>query len=223
MVVPVGERYQQTLYLFEKKDGKLNKIALLPTLFVPMTGKAEEGRVVKPDPLKPAVINGGFEHLAADPTVEKSEKSDELPVLAPAGWHYQRQLKVEDSSQSPEGSHFITFSNKEAGRGAHALQGLAIDGRKVHAVNVSLWVRSTNVRQGESEFQLPSLHLIFYDENRKEVGDKFVGPWRDSSPWQHIKDRIQVPAKAREAVLRVGMHGATGEFSVDGVRIEAAN
>ncbi len=47
MIVPVGERYQQMLYLFEKKDGKLEKVALLPTLFVPMTGKAEDGRVAQ--------------------------------------------------------------------------------------------------------------------------------------------------------------------------------
>ena len=42
MVIPVGERYSQTLYLFAKKGGKLETEALLPTLFVPMTGKAEE-------------------------------------------------------------------------------------------------------------------------------------------------------------------------------------
>ena len=32
MVIPAGERYQQTLYLMRKKDGKLEKEALLPTL-----------------------------------------------------------------------------------------------------------------------------------------------------------------------------------------------
>ncbi len=53
MVVPVGERYQQTLYFFTKKDGKLDQEALLPTLFVPMTGKAEDNREVLPDPAHP--------------------------------------------------------------------------------------------------------------------------------------------------------------------------
>ena len=41
MIVPLGERYQQTLYLFKKEDGKLVSEALLPTLFVPMTGRAQ--------------------------------------------------------------------------------------------------------------------------------------------------------------------------------------
>src|SRR4029077_3124954 len=35
LLVPVGERFQQTLYLFQKIDGKLTKLALLPALFVP--------------------------------------------------------------------------------------------------------------------------------------------------------------------------------------------
>ena len=41
MVIPVGERYQQTMYLLKKVDGKLEQEALRPTIFVPMTGKAE--------------------------------------------------------------------------------------------------------------------------------------------------------------------------------------
>ena len=64
MVVPVGERYSQTLYLLRKKDGKLESEALLPTLFVPMTGKAEEAREVKPDPANPQLVNGSFEEEA---------------------------------------------------------------------------------------------------------------------------------------------------------------
>ena len=53
MVIPVGERYQQTLYLMTKQDGKLVQRALRPTLFVPMTGRAEERREVLPDPASP--------------------------------------------------------------------------------------------------------------------------------------------------------------------------
>ena len=53
MVIPVGERYQQTLYLLKKTDGKMVSEALQPTLFVPMTGEAEAGREVLPDPAKP--------------------------------------------------------------------------------------------------------------------------------------------------------------------------
>ena len=42
IVIPVGERYQQTLYLLKKTDGKMLRESLLPVIFVPMTGKAED-------------------------------------------------------------------------------------------------------------------------------------------------------------------------------------
>ena len=42
MIVPVGERYQQTLYLLTKRDGQMVQEALRPTLFVPMTGAARD-------------------------------------------------------------------------------------------------------------------------------------------------------------------------------------
>src|SRR5262245_5692937 len=64
MIVPVGERYSQTLYMLRKKGEKLESEALLPTLFVPMTGKAEEQRGKLPDPANPKVVNGSFEQDA---------------------------------------------------------------------------------------------------------------------------------------------------------------
>jgi protein-L-isoaspartate(D-aspartate) O-methyltransferase len=36
MVIPVGERFAQQLYLLEKKNGKLEESATLPVRFVPM-------------------------------------------------------------------------------------------------------------------------------------------------------------------------------------------
>ena len=42
IVIPVGERYQQTLYLLRKENGEMKSEALRPTLFVPMTGAAED-------------------------------------------------------------------------------------------------------------------------------------------------------------------------------------
>ena len=64
IVIPVGERYQQTLYLMTKKDGKLETESLRPTLFVPMTGRAEDRRQVRPDGATPEVVNGSFESPA---------------------------------------------------------------------------------------------------------------------------------------------------------------
>ena len=50
MIIPLGTRFNQTVHLIIKKDGKLLDKELKPTLFVPMTGKAlKEGPEPKPD------------------------------------------------------------------------------------------------------------------------------------------------------------------------------
>jgi protein-L-isoaspartate(D-aspartate) O-methyltransferase len=40
MIIPLGDRVTQSVWLVIKKDGKLTKRELKPTLFVPMTGRA---------------------------------------------------------------------------------------------------------------------------------------------------------------------------------------
>jgi protein-L-isoaspartate(D-aspartate) O-methyltransferase len=52
MVIPIGQRYLQKLYVLEKKDGKMVGRARGGTLFVPMTGKAqqEQGELPQPAP-----------------------------------------------------------------------------------------------------------------------------------------------------------------------------
>ena len=42
MVIPVGERFAQQLYLLEKKNGQLKQSATLPVRFVPMTSDAQK-------------------------------------------------------------------------------------------------------------------------------------------------------------------------------------
>jgi protein-L-isoaspartate(D-aspartate) O-methyltransferase len=208
MVVPVGERYQQTLYLLKKTDGKMVAEALQPTLFVPMTGKAEAGRTVLPDPAKPAIENGGFESVAGDPP-------------APTGWHYQRELKIVEANDAPEGKRYVTFSNTLPGRHAQALQGFAVDGRKVAQLQLSARVRGKDIAPGQSSQQLPGIVIGFYDENRAPVGESGLGPWRGTFAWQTESKRISVPPKAREAIVRIGLLGAVGEISLDAVELKA--
>ena len=42
MIIPVGNRFAQELYLLEKKNGQLKESAVLPVRFVPMAGEAEK-------------------------------------------------------------------------------------------------------------------------------------------------------------------------------------
>jgi len=209
MVIPVGERYQQTLYLYRKRGDKLESEALLPTLFVPMTGKAEEGRQVKPDPANPKVANGGFE--------EEAFKSGAQP-----GWYYERQVAWETSDSAPGGQHFVTFTNEEPGLPSHLLQGFAVDGRTVTELEISAKVKHEDLVWGHQREERPVVAVTLYDENRRELGHFMVGPFHGTSDWVRKSKVIAVPKSAREGILRVGLFGATGTLSVDDVALRKA-
>jgi protein-L-isoaspartate(D-aspartate) O-methyltransferase len=213
MIIPVGERYQQTLYLMRKANGELESEALRPTLFVPMTGEAESKREVKPDPLNPQIVNGSFEEVTRD---EKGNRE-------PAAWHYQRQLTLEsDTRSAPDGKNFVTFENAEPGRGCQALQGFAIDGRKIDALELSVHARGENVERGQTPNQLPAIVITFYDERRAAVGEASIGPFSGTFEWREESETVRVPLRAREAILRIGLLGATGRLSLDDLTLNVA-
>ncbi len=202
MVIPVGERYQQTMYVLKKEGGKLVSEALRPTLFVPMTGRAEDRRRVQPDPANPAIVNGGFEEMMGEPAKA-------------AGWHYQRQVEVIESDEAPEGEQFARFENTTAGRGSQALQGLAVDGRQVSELELTFSVRGRELRPGQTRAQVPLVVITFYDENRATAGRQQVGPWRGTFGWQRERATVSVPPRAREAILHIGLLGGTGQLDLD--------
>ncbi len=208
MVIPCGERYQQTLYLMKKTDGRMVAEALQPTLFVPMTGRAEAGREKLPDSANPTLENGNFESTAGDPP-------------AATGWHYQRQLELVTAADSPEGKNYAMFKNATPGRGAQALQGFAVDGRKVAQLQLTVQVSGRDLRPGQNARQLPGIYVIFYDENRAMLGEANLGTWRGTFTWQTETRRANVPPKAREAIIRIGLFGAVGEISFDAIEIKA--
>jgi protein-L-isoaspartate(D-aspartate) O-methyltransferase len=206
MVIPVGERYQQTLYLYTKVDGRLSQEALRPTLFVPMTGAAEENRDVQPDPANPQVVNGDFE--------QSPGKNGTV-----AGWYYERQYRLVDDEQAPQGKQFVRFENSEPGRGSRMLQGFAIDGRKVAQLTLTAMVRTQDIRQGP-ENAFPYVAVSFYDQDRKQLGLNWLGPWVGTHAWNRESSTFRVPPQAREGILRIGLFGATGIFDLDDIRME---
>jgi len=207
MIVPVGERYQQVLYLMKKEKGKLVTEALKPTLFVPMTGAAEAARQVKPDPLHPKLVNGSFEEVTGT--------SGE-----PTGWYYIRQMKVVTAPDAPDGQNYVTFTNAESGRASRALQGFPIDGRKVHEIEASCMAKGKDIVPGPTPDQVAQLSVTYYDENRAIVGRTFIGPWRGTFDWRRFKETLRVPVSTREAIVHIGLLGSTGELSYDEVEIK---
>lgn len=209
MVVPVGDAYQQTLYLLRKKDGKLEAEKLRPTLFVPMTGRADEERQAQDALGGPGIVNGNFEQPPGDNGYV-------------TGWYYQRLVTWETGADAPEGQHFITLRNQTPGRMAHIMQGFAADGRTVSAINASVRAKYRDARRGRGRTEIPAAVVTFYDEDRKEVGTSFLGVFLGSGPWQKLTKEIRVPPQSRQAILRLGLFGSTGEVSFDDARIEPA-
>jgi protein-L-isoaspartate(D-aspartate) O-methyltransferase len=214
MVIPVGERYQQMMYLLKKVDGKLVQESLRPTLFVPMTGKAESERELKPDPANPKILNGGFEETVGDPP-------------EPRGWHYARQYKFIENESSPEGKQYLRFFNSDAGRNSQILQGFAVNGRKVKYLEFTFSISGKDIHYApipdtkpERLYQ-PALGIVFYDENRGSLGERTIVFQRGTFDWKKETHRIEVPAKTRECIIHLGLLGATGELNLDGLEMTA--
>jgi protein-L-isoaspartate(D-aspartate) O-methyltransferase len=207
MVIPVGERYQQVLYILRKENGKLVSKALQPTLFVPMTGAAEEERSVFPDPRNPEVVNGDF------------EASSESETFI-AGWYYQR-LAERVRGDARQGEHYVRFQNDALGRPAYILQGLPVDGESIRALRIGSWVRLRNVRDAGRPTEHATIAITFYDENRQDLGLQTLGRLRGSHDWRRIEKSVRVPPAAKEMLLRVGLFGATGEAHFDDIRLDA--
>jgi len=208
MIIPLGERYEQVFYMFEKKNGKLEKERLLPAMFVPMTGIAEAGREVKPDPANPTIRNGGF---------EIDEDKDGFAT----GWYYQRQVRLE-SKEAPEGLVYLTFENNTQGRGAQVLQAAGCDGTKVGALDVKLSVKGVSLKNGVRKDERPALVVHFFDADRQPVGQELLGGWRGTFGWRKVHGTLHVPPRAKEAIIRIGLNGATGSLSVDDVQMTSS-
>lgn len=206
MVIPVGERYQQTLYLMRKKNGALEREALRPTLFVPMTGEAEDNRKIKADPTNPKLLNGDFE----EPILESGDI---------AGWYYQRGLKLL-KDQSEKRQHFVEFENDVTGRPTNLLQGLGLDGRVVRRVKLSADMKLIDVKPGVDRTELPAVTIRFYDEKRALLGTQFIGPHQGTRDWRHESKVFRVPLETREAIVSIGLFGATGKAAFDNVSLE---
>lgn len=206
MVVPMGQRHQQNLMLFKKVDGELVPTALRPTLFVPMTGVAEENREVLPDADNPVILNGDFEEDLPDNGFVN-------------GWYYQRSLELIDDDKSPGGKRYIRFTAEQAGQKAHLMQGFAINGDAISKIKLMASVKCEKVLAGPHPEDLPVISITFYDEDRRELGNGFMGPFRGTRDWRNLDHEVTVPRDTREAIIRVGLFGATGSVSFDNVLI----
>ena len=207
MIIPVGERYQQSFHLLVKEKGKLKDERLASTLFVPMTGESEELRRVQPDPDRPQIVNGSF---------DLDENEDEKPD----GWHYQRQTTMCDDAPM-DGKYCLRFENNDSALISQALQGSAINGRTVGTLRLDYWVRCKGIVPGSEITEQAAVVVHFYDNFRREVGTTVLGKWRGSFGWQNARSTVIVPSNAKELIIRIGLNGAQGQLDLDDLQMTA--
>jgi len=205
MIIPMGERYQQSFHLLKKENGELQDEKLISTLFVPMTGESEEQRRVQPDPDQPQIVNGGF---------ERDENGDGRVD----GWHYQRNVRLE-AEGSMEGQQYLRFENADPDSLSQALQGTAVNGRRLAGLRLQFWMRCTAVVPGAGPSGQAAVVVHFYDGVRREIGAVVIGRWRGTLDWQDVRTVVQVPAEAKEMIFRIGLNGALGQLDLDDLKI----
>lgn len=208
IIIPIGERFQQTLCRFRKTKGQLKRETLQETFFVPMTGKSEELREIKPDQKSVQLAHGSFEE-----TIDNSKE--------PAGWYYVREAEVTPDDDARDGQHVLRMQNSVPGRNAHVLQAFGVDGLLVRQIELRLWAKGSNLRFGPQRGDRAGAIIEFYGENRAPVGHANLGPWKGNFKWTEKAKVIRVPPQARLGVVGVGLFGSTGTLDVDQVTVKA--
>jgi protein-L-isoaspartate(D-aspartate) O-methyltransferase len=201
IVIPVGERFQQLLCSFVKRDGTLAVESREPTYFVPMTGTAESLREKVPSGAATNIVNGDFEQL--------------LESGAPTGWYYVQQASIVESSARANRGKCIRFSSAVPGWTSQALQTIGVDGREVSHLEIELWVQGKEVRHGGQPNEQARLLVTFFDDSRAPIEQAGMDAWRGTFAWTTRTATFDVPAQARGATIAIGLLGATGTLWCD--------
>jgi hypothetical protein len=139
----------------------------------------------------------------------------------PDGWYNARDVKLMTEGGAV-GPHFVRLECNEPGRPARLSRAFGIDGRTTSAVVLGLWIRLSRISAGEREAAEPSMLIDFLGEELRHLSRGTFGPWTHSvhDAWTRVVKRIAVPPGTRDAIMSVGLMGATGVLDFDGLTID---
>lgn len=139
----------------------------------------------------------------------------------PDGWYNARDV-VLVSEGGKVGPHCLKFEVRKPGRPARLSRAFGIDGRKTEAVVLGAWVRLDQIQAGERLGEDPGIMIDFLGEGLRALRRGTLGPWgrTPSGRWTRVSKRIPVPPGTRDAIMSVGLLGATGILEVDGLTVE---
>lgn len=139
----------------------------------------------------------------------------------PDGWFNIRDHALIDKGGAV-GPRFLRFSADQPGRPSKAHRGLAIPSATVEAIVVTAWVRAQDVRIGESLGEAPGIAVDFLGDALMRPGRANLTGWDDrvGKDWVKLSKRFAVPAGTNEALVSIGLMGATGTVDFDGFSLE---
>jgi hypothetical protein len=154
------------------------------------------------------------------PESDNMEQDDNKDGI-PDGWYNARDMKLVTEGGAV-GPRFIRFESSQPGRPARLSRAFGVDGRKSGAIVLGLWVRESKVQPGDRDGAEPSLMIDFLGAELRQLSRGVMGPWTHSvhDSWTRVVKRIPVPPGTKDAIMSVGLLGATGTLDVDGLTVE---
>ncbi|MBX6314237.1 MAG: hypothetical protein IRY99_15195 [Isosphaeraceae bacterium] len=138
----------------------------------------------------------------------------------PDGWYNFRDVRMAEGGIV--GKTCLRFENARPGRAARASRAFGLDGSKTEAIIIGAWVRGEKIQSGERLGEDAGLVIDFLGDELRTLSRGMMGPWTNeiSAHWVHVARRIPVPPGAKEAIMSIGLLGATGTLEVDGLTFD---
>jgi hypothetical protein len=151
--------------------------------------------------------------------LEVDEDKDGIPD----GWYNARDVKWMTEGGAPGcGPHYIRFECEAPGRPARLSNIFGVDGSKTEAVVLGCWIRLNKIQAGERDGDEPGLMIDFLGTKLRHLSRGTFGAWTHTvrDHWTRVAKRIPVPPGTKEAIMSVGLMGATGVLEFDGLTVD---
>ncbi len=151
--------------------------------------------------------------------LEIDENKDGLPD----GWYNARDAKwmAEGGRPMPARISFVSSALSRAGRHGSAAPSASTAARPRPSSLASGFVRTTS-RWASARVTSPALMIDFLGEELHHLSRGVLGPWTHSvrDRWTRVAKRIPVPPGTKDAIMSVGLMGATGTLDFDGLTVD---
>lgn len=157
------------------------------------------------------------------PTPAEEFETDVEPADGrPDGWYNDRDAML--VSPGLFGDKALRFVNDKPGRPARISRAFGLDGSKYAALKLSVWVKVTNILPGEHQGEDPCILIDFLNADLVSDSRGLVGPFNEvtvgEDRWFQVSRVLPVQPTTLDAIMTVGLIGATGQMDVDRLTLE---